>query len=416
MARRAAERLTHLEVKNIKEPGYHADGKGLYLVVDKTLAKRWAFIFQFDGKRKEMGLGSTETLGVKEARELVVEHRKAVEAGRNPIEERKIAKALEAAPAHEVVTFGVWATEISPVIGPKAVKAQKAWLGSVTTKMPKLQNMAPAAIETSHVLEALKPYWTSRQETGSRMRARLENILDAAKAKGMITDPAWQNPARWKGHLQHLLSKQTNPVKHHAALPYERFPAFMTDLRALEDRMAAQALEFTVLTVARTKETLGATWREIDWKEKVWTVPAARMKGVNPREHRVPLTPAALAVLEKVKPINPAKLTDLIFNSPRFPGRKMSENTMQKVLNDMDLAGIATVHGFRSTFKDWAEDCTNFANGVIEAALSHLVGDETERAYRRGDALLKRRKLMEAWEGYAAGGRGKVIPLSSVRR
>lgn len=400
MAVRVTNKLTDLVVKRLKAPGLHSDGGGLYLRVDANGSKRWAYVFQWQGKRAEMGMGGLADVSLPAARDLRDAARKLVKAGTNPIEERKVAKA-GAGPA---LTFGEWAEEIAPDIGPKAEKARKAWVAMMKTKVGDLAKLAPAEIQTEHVLKALKPYWVSRPESGKRMRQRIERVLDAAKAKGLISEP-WNNPARLKGHLENLLSKRQTAVKHRIALPFGEVAAFMAQLRQLE-RMPAKALEFTILTGVRNEEARLARWSEIDSDENLWTIPAERMKGEagKKRQHRVPLTDAALAVLAFVRLEGKDAPGDLVFPHT-LSGKRLSENALQDIVIDMGFKGRATVHGFRSTFRDWAGETTNFQRETIEAALAHRLGDDTERAYRRGDALLKRRKLMEAWAGFLSAKR-----------
>lgn len=399
MAPRTQYRLTDLGVKHLKEGGWHADGGGLYLRIDpRTASRRWVYVFRWAGKRQEMGLGGAGDVSLSDARIARDAARKLVRDGVNPINSRReeVAARSRQAVVAKPLTFAEWAREIAPVVAPKSPKAHEAWLRMMTDWVGPLKDKVPGQIVTEDVLAALKPYWKTRPETGQRMRMRIEAVLDAAKAKGQIADP-WSNPARWKGHLQHLLEKRSKPVKHHAAMPYGNLPAFMADL-GQKEHMSARALIFTILTCARTSETIKATWAEVDLAGKVWTVPAARMKAKRP--HRVPLTAAALAVLEAVKHPDGVRPSDWVFPSQYRAGRPLSTAAMERALEDMGLKGVATVHGFRSSFRDWAGDATNFATDTIEAALAHLVGDETERAYRRGDALLKRRKLMDAWSGY----------------
>ncbi|RAK52090.1 tyrosine-type recombinase/integrase [Phenylobacterium deserti] len=395
MARRPINRLTDRMVRSIKQPGRHADGNGLYLQVDDSLAKRWVFVFQWEGKRKEMGLGPIDLVGLGEAREARDRARKLVFKGVNPIEERKRTKGV--AP-----TFGELADEVVAALTSKNPKHKDQWKMTLTEYAGSLRPLPVDAITTDHILEALKPIWNTKHETASRTRGRIERVLDAAKARGFREG---ENPARWKGHLALLLTRPRQAVKHHAALPYRDLPAFMVQLRERVG-ISARALEFTILTAARTGETIGSTAQEFDRERRLWIVPADRMKGG--REHRVPLTDAAMAVLEAMN------VWDLKPGAFLFPGAKagkpISNMSMDKVLRTMELD--VTVHGFRSAFKDWAEDTTNFPSGIIEAALAHLVGDETERAYRRGDALEKRRALMEAWAGYCAKPTAQVVSLS----
>jgi integrase len=387
-------KLTTLAVRSIHQPGWYGDGGGLWLRADAEGGKKWVFIFQWRGRRAEMGLGPIRDVDLKEARALREDARRLVRAGQNPIGVRKQDRAKAAEPN---ATFGEWAEEIAPAIGPSAEKARKAWVSMMQEKVGALAQMSPAAITTEDVLTALKPYWVSRPESGQRMRQRIERVLDAAKSKGLISDP-WQNPARLKGHLENLLERRAKPVAHRLALPFAEGPAFMKALRAL-DRPAAAALQFTILTAVRGLEARGARWSEIDFKEKVWTIPAGRMKGEQEkrREHRVPLSRAVIAVLKAARADRDPKRTDLVFPCPAADSGMFSENALQDVVNDMGFKGRATVHGFRSTFRDWAGETTDFQRETIEAALAHLVGDQTERAYRRGDALEKRRGLMTAW-------------------
>lgn len=387
MARRPINRLTDREVQTMKEPGRHADGAGLYLHVDKpddegrTGAKRWVFVFQWHGKRKEMGLGPIEMVKLREARDARDAARKLVFGGKNPIDERRLARG-------EAPTFGVLAEEVIRALPLKSDKHRDQWTMTLTVYAKALRERRVDQIDTHDVLEVLKPIWAEIPETAGRTRARIERVLDAAKAKGYRHT---ENPARWKGHLAMLLPKAARVIKHHEALPYVDLPAFMAALRR-RTGSGAKGLEFTILTAARTGETIGATWAEIDWEEKLWVISAERMKAS--KEHRVPLTAEALAVLESVR-----REEGFIFAGSKA-GSSMSNMTMDKVLRLMGRE--VTVHGFRSTFKDWAEDCTDFSNGVIEAALAHTIGNKVERAYRRGDALEKRRKLMEAWAAYCA--------------
>lgn len=411
MAPRLLNKLSAVAVKAAAAPGWYGDGDGLWLRVDPAGTKRWVFIYQWRGRRAEMGLGSAREVDLKEARAGREAARRAVRDGLNPVEVRRRARAE----AQEGRTFSEWAEEIAPAIGPKAEKARKAWLAMMQTKVGDFANLGLGDITTEDVLKALKPYWVSRPESGQRMRQRIERVLDAAKSKGLIADP-WQNPARLKGHLENLLQKRAKPVSHRAALPYLEAPAFMAKLKR-EHRPAARALEFTILTAVRSIEARGATRAEIDWKAKIWTIPASRMKGEAHarREHRVPLSEGALALLKKVRPPGPAKGAGFLFPCAASGSGMFSENALQSVLTDMGLKGRATVHGFRSSFRDWAGETTEFQRETIEAALAHQFGDQTERAYRRGDALGKRRELMKAWWGFlnkspGASGGGRATP------
>lgn len=399
MAKRTLNRLTDLEVRRAKEPGMYADGGGLYLKIDPRRGdRRWVFVFHLAGKRSEMTLGSPPAVSLAQAREEREACRKLVKAGESPILARQQARHAAIARQTEAQTFAEFVREVAPSIAPASPKTHAAWLKMMTEWVGPLKDKPPRAIKTADVQAALKPYWLSRPETGRKMRIRIEAVLDAAKAKGLIPDP-WTNPARWKGHFKVLLPRQPDSVKHHRALPYAEMPAFMAELRAKEP-MSARALEFTILTAARTSETIYAVWSELDLEAKVWTVPKERMKGR--RVHRVPLTDAALKVLETVKPPNGHKPGDWVFPSMFRRGKPLSTAAMERMLQDMGFGEKATVHGFRSAFRDWAGDQTDHMRDTIEAALAHAVGDETERAYRRGDALEKRRALMEDWAAFLA--------------
>lgn len=403
MAGRALNKLTDVAVRKAKAPGWYGDGGGLYLRIDNR-SKRWVFVYRWAGKRAEMGLGAASEVSLADARTERDKARKLVRDGVKPDIARRQERAARVA-ASRAQTFARWAEEIAPTLAPKADKASRAWVKMMTEWVGGLANKLPAQIGTDDVLAALKPYWKSRPETGRRMRMRIEAVLDAAKAKGLIADP-WSNPARWKGHLQHLLDKPDRAVRHHKALPYTEVSDFIGQLRARQG-MSAKALEFTILTAARTSETILATWAEVDLDAKLWTVPAARMKAG--RIHRVPLTEAAIAVLEAVKPPNGHRPSSWVFPSLWRRGRPLSTNAMDRMVEEMGYSDRATVHGFRSTFRDWAGDATGFPREVIEAALAHVSGDAVERAYRRSDALDRRRKLMDAWAGFLARKAGENV-------
>ena len=259
-------------------------------------------------------------------------------------------------------------------------------------------------IDTAAVLEILKPLWTRVPETASRLRGRIETVLDAARARGLI-GPNEANPARWRGHLDKLLPKRQKLTRgHHAAMPFADVPQFMASLRE-RDAVAALALEFAILTAARSGEVLGARWAEIDFENAIWTVPAARMKGG--RMHRVPLSRRALVILKK---LHAARTGEFIFPGQRS-GKPLSAMAMEMILRRMKADG-ATVHGFRSSFRDWCGEVSTFPREVAEAALAHVAGDDTERAYRRGDALEKRRELMEAWGAYCEPKAGNVVSIA----
>ncbi len=389
---REIKKLSARGVATETKPGRHSDGGGLYLVVDVSGAKRWLFMFRWQGKLKEMGLGGLVSVPLARARELAADARAQVAGGKNPILERRSERA--------VPMFGVVADTFVADLSPqwRNEKHRAQWAMTLTTYAAPLRNRPVDAVTTEDVLGVLRPLWTSKPETASRLRGRIERVLDAAKAKGLRVG---ENPARWRGHLDHLLpARQKLSRGHHAALPYAEMSGFMSKLRERE-ALAGLALEFAILTASRSGEVRGALWSEMDLEKKVWNVPAARMKAS--REHRVPLSTATLAVLDQAAKL---RTGDHVFPGQK-PGSELSNGAMERVLDRMKVA--VTVHGFRSTFRDWAAELTDHPREVAEAALAHTVGDATERAYRRGDALEKRRRLMEDWTAFC--GSGEIIRI-----
>ncbi len=383
------------------KPGRYGDGGGLYLVVGPTGTRKWVYRFSWNGRVTETGLGSAHDVSLAEAREDAAEKRKLVKAGINPIEARREA----ARRAMALPTFGEVADDY---IASKASewrndKHAAQWRMTLETYAAPLRGLPVDKIGVAEILSVLQPVWQEKPETASRLRGRLEHVLDAAKAKGHRTG---ENPARWRGHLDKLLPKRQRLTRgHFDAMPYEDVPAFMESLRQREG-MAALVLEFLILTAARSGEVYGARWSEIDLVAAVWTVPAERTKPG--RVHRVPLSKSALAILEKVAT---ARTGDLVFPGARSD-KQLSTMAMEMLLRRMKVTG-ATVHGFRSSFRDWAGNETSFAREVAEAALSHVIGDKAEQAYRRGDALEKRRELMEAWASFCSiSDRGNIVHLN----
>lgn len=372
--------------------GKHADGNGLYLIVEKSGSKGWWFIFSWGGKRPEMKLGDASKGGMSlaQAREAVVMARRRVREGVNPIEARREARSRDV----DAVTFGQVADEYfdAKKVEYRNEKYREMVRVALTRTLAPLRPIPVAEVTTESVLAALKPVWVAAPETGKRLREKIEAVLDAASAKGLRQG---DNPARWKGHLEHLLPKRPKVEKsHHAAMDYRAVPDFMSRLRA-DETMAARALAFCIFTASRSGEVYGARWSEINMAEKVWVIPPHRMKAG--REHRVPLSEAALEILEKLEK---TKTCDFIFTSPRGP-RPLSHIAMAKVLNRLGVDG-ATVHGFRSGFRDWAGHETHFPREIAEQALAHRLGDAAELAYKRGDFLEKRRDLMQAWAQFCA--------------
>jgi integrase len=399
----ALNKLNARGVTAITKPGRHGDGGGLYLVVDKSGAKRWVFLYRRDGTLREMGLGGLKAVSLARARELAGEARGKLQAGVDPIAAKNSAPVA-------VPTFGQEADDFVVAMGPQFRNAKHLdqWKMTLKVYAAPLRTKRVDKISTADVLEVLKPIWLTKPETAARLRGRIERVLDAAKARG---HRAGENPALWRGHLDKLLPKRRKLSRgHHAAMPYAEVPAFVANLRKRE-AMAARALEFTVLTAARSGETFGATWKEIDLVAALWTIPAGRMKAG--REHRVPLTPRAVEILNELAGLG-AGPNAYVFPGQR-EGRPLSTMAMDMILRRMKVD--FTVHGFRSSFRDWAGEETAFPRDVAEAALAHVVGDQTERAYRRGDALEKRRKLMTAWANYSEPKKpGNVLEMKQAKR
>ena len=410
---RSINRLSDRTVKSVSTPGRHGDGGNLFLIVDHLRAgaepgtkpaKRWAFIFRWDGKLKEMGLGSLTAVSLGEARRLAGELRAMLAKNVNPIEARREAERKRAAGR----TFGDVAKQYHEAHKGawKSRKVEKQWLPGLESYCGPIWSKPVETITTDDILNILRPIWTAKAETGRRTRGRIEAVLDAARARGLI-DKDRANPATWRGHLSHLLPKSQKLQRgHHAALPYAEVAGFVRELRQRE-AMAALCLEFAVLTAARSGEAMGARWSEVDLEGKLWVLPRERMK--RNREHRVPLSDRCVEILRQIEPIKSGP------DSYVFPGTKvgkpLSVMAMAMLLRRMKLP--VTVHGFRSTFRDWAGDNTSFPREIFEEALAHQVGSEVERAYRRGDAIEKRRQLMSAWADYCAGA-SKVVALRSA--
>ena len=375
-------------------PGRYGDGGGLYLLVRSPEAKFWVFRFVRGGRMREMGLGpATGRTAVSladarlKARKLYDMHRD----GRDPLAQRAESVARG-------VTFADAADRYIKAhrAGWKNAKHAEQWSNTLATyALPLIGELPMQSIDTGLVLKVLEPIWTTKTETASRVRGRIEAILDWAKARGYRDG---ENPARWKGHLANTLPKRAKvrKVKHHAALPYAELGGFMAMLRDRED-ISARALEFTILTAARTGEVIGARWDEFDLKKRLWTVPGDRMK--SGRDHRVPLSNRAIEILQLLKRQGPHV----------FPLSNMAMLTLLRRIGP----GHLTVHGFRSSFRDWCAERTNYPHELAEMALAHIVSDKTEKAYRRGDMFEKRRQLMDAWAMFCAmaASTGEVLPL-----
>jgi integrase len=390
-----ANKLTARKVETAK-PGKYSDGGNLYLIVSESGARKWVLRFTWRGRAKEMGLGSAASVPLADAREKAASARRKIAQGLNPIEERKRDGGIP--------TFGEMADEVRESLsaGFRNEKHKAQWKSTLETYAAPLRAKPVDVIVTDDLLAVLKPIWTSKAETASRVRGRIEKVLDAAKAKGFREG---ENPARWRGHLDHLLPRPSKLARgHHAAMPYEEVAAFIAKLRE-RDATSALALELCILTAARSGEILGMRWPEIDLEKKVWTVPASRMKAA--REHRVPLSPRAVAILRKLEKL---KEGDFVF-AGQARNKPLSNMAMEMVLRRMKVAE-ATVHGFRSSFRDWAGNVSSFPREIVETALAHVIGDKAEQAYRRGDALDKRRRLMDAWADYCEDRhRGKIVAI-----
>jgi integrase len=362
------------------------------------------------GRTRDMGLGSIHTLSLAEARQKAAECRRLIAEGFDPIERRKAQQAAARIADAKTMTFAdcAFAYVVAHEPSWRNAKHRQQWTNTLRTYVyPAFGKLPVAAIDTGLVLQVIEPIWAEKPETAGRIRGRIESILDWAKVRGYREG---ENPARWRGHLDHLLParRKVRAVKHHAALPYGEIGGFMVAIDA-QDGIAALALKFTILTAARTGETLGATWDEIDLKTRVWTIGPARMKAG--KEHRVPLSSAAVAIIEAVQTIRQG---DYIFPGAKL-GRPLSQMSLLMLLRRMERGSI-TAHGFRSTFRDWAADCTGFPREVCEAALAHTVGNAVEAAYRRGDLFEKRRKLMDSWAEYCAQqvGGDNIVPIREL--
>lgn len=391
MGRHLRNKLSSRGITKLTKPGVYSDGGGLYLRVRLTGTRSWVYIFTICGKRREMGLGSEFDVSLAEAREKAREARKLHKEGINPIAERQQAASID----RRVPTFGAFAGELIADLakGFRNPKHRQQWRNTVEGYGAPLLEKRIDAIDSEHILGVLKPIWLEKPETARRLRGRLERILDAARVKGYREG---ENPARWRGHLELLLPKQIKAAqKHHAAMAVDELPAFMAKLEK-QAGVAALALRWTILTAARTSETLGMTWAEIDAKKGLWTVPAGRMKAN--AAHEVPISSAARAILDNLALAD--RKEGIVFRGPR--GGALSNMAMAKLLKRMGVDGV-TVHGFRSTFRDWAGDHTDFARDDIEMCLAHTVKSKTERAYRRATALEKRRAIMRAWAAYCSG-------------
>jgi integrase len=402
--------LTALKVLKIKKPGYHADGAGLWLQVTQAGGKSWIFTYSLCGKSHEMGLGGAGRVTLAEAREERDKCNKLLRDHIDPIEHRKRQRADAALTNAATITFREAAAAYCAAhrAGLKNVKSAQQWVATLAAYAePVIGDLSVRNINTGHIHRILEPIWSAKSDTASKLRGRVEAVLDWSKVKGYRDG---ENPARWKGNLDHLLPKpsKVRKVKHFAALPYAQLPALMAKLREKQGPIA-RALEFTVLTCARLGEALNATAQEVDHTNAVWTVPGSRMKNGQP--HRVPLAQRSLEIASMVS-------GGFLFPSRYSTGKPVSDIMMRALLRELAGDGL-TIHGTaRATFKTWAMERTRFDNHTIEAALAHIAGGKVERSYMRGDILQKRRQLMTAWEMFCtappAKSADRVVPLRSA--
>jgi integrase len=389
-------RLSAVALPKLREPGLYHDGGGLYLQVTRGGARTWVYRFMLHGRAREMGLGPLHIVSLAEARDKAREARKLRHEGIDPIEARRAKQAEDRLAAATAMTFQECAERYIEAhrAGWKNPKHAKQWPSTLETYVyPTFSALPVQVVDVGLVMKVLEPIWKTKPETASRVRGRIESILDWATARGYRKG---ENPARWRGHLDKLLPARgkVQKVKHHPALPYFEIGDFITALREQEGT-AARALEFLILTATRTGEVIGGRWDEFDPEKKVWTIPGDRMKAA--KEHRVPLSGRALAIVDEMK-AERVNEHPFVFPGGR-PGRPLSNMAMLKLLERMGR-GDLTAHGFRSSFRDWAAEMTLFPTEVAEMALAHTVSDKVEAAYRRGDMFQKRRELMEAWARY----------------
>ena len=404
-------RLTALQVNKQSKPGYHPDGGGLYLCVKASGAKSWIFRYRFGGKEREMGLGSLNTFSLQEARERALEQRKLLADGTDPLifkraeqQERRLAEA-------SIITFDAAAENYiaSHKHGWKNEKHAEQWANTLASyASPIFGNTPVGGITTALVMRALEPIWATKTETASRVRGRIEKVLDWCKTQGYRQG---DNPAAWSGHLENLLSapKKTKTVKHHPALPWREMGTFMQELRKMPGA-AARALELIILTNCRTNEALEATWQEFHFYEAVWVIPASRMKAE--KQHVIPLSASAQALLLQIR----AESGESAFVFPGAKkGKPLSNMACLALLKRMGRSDL-TVHGFRSSFRDWAGESTSHPREVVEHAMSHQLKDKAEAAYARGTLLARRRILMADWAEHCAQpiASGEVEPIRTT--
>jgi len=386
--------LSAMAVKAATTPGYYFDGNGLYLQVANGGSKSWVLRYAVNKRQREMGLGSLVTFTLAEARDRATKYRQMIADGLDPIDERRNALLIKRMAEANTITFAAAAEKY--IAANKSSwrndKHQDQWRNTLTTYAePVIGDMSVALVTTAHIMRILEPIWTTKTETATRVRGRIEKVLDWCKVQGYRTG---DNPAAWRGHLSEALPKPSKVAvgKHHAALPWAEIGAFMAELKAMPG-IAARALELIILCGTRTSEALNSTWSEFDLDAGLWVIPRERMKSF--REHRVPLSEPAIRILRALQHVG----------EHVFPGSKentpLSNMSCLAVLKRMGRPDL-TVHGFRSTFRDWISEATAYPRDVAEMALAHTIEDKSEAAYRRGDLIEKRRALMSDWANYCA--------------
>jgi len=408
---RTLNRLSALKVARAKQPGMYADGGGLYLRVAEGGSKQWVFRYAVGTRDRDMGLGPVHTLTLPEAREKAREARLLRLEGIDPIEAKGARMAALKAADARAMTFKQCAEGFirDNEASWTSARHRQEWVGSLVRLVyPTLGSLPVAAIDTPLVLKVLKPIWEKTPETASRVRGRIENVLGWATVHHYR---AGDNPARWGGLLEHALPARSKiaKVEHHAALPYAEIGAFVAELRQ-DSGVAAACLQFITLTAARLDEARSATWDEIDLPNRIWIVPARRMKA--DKEHRVPLSAGAVVILKQMQEI---RQSDYVFPG-RLEGRPIGDNTIWRLAKEAAGSDI-TIHGLRSSFRDWAAERTSFPREVAEMALAHAIPNAVEAAYRRGDLFEKRRRLMDAWAEFCAkpSHRGEVVVIRGGR-
>lgn len=397
--------LNARQVETVKTPGYYFDGGGLYLQVAKGGSKSWVLRYAVNKRPREMGLGSLVTFTLAEARDRATKFRQMVADGIDPIDDRKASILTRRMAEANIITFNKAADKFIQAnkSGWRNAKHEDQWRNTLKTyASPVIGDLSVALVTTAHVMRILEPIWTTKTETATRLRGRIEKVLDWAKVQGYRSG---DNPAAWRGHLSEALPKPSKVADagHHAALPWLEIGAFMVALAAMPG-IAARALELIILCATRTSEALNAKWAEIDLDAGLWTIPKDRMKSF--REHRVPLSASVIRILNDLP-----RVGEFV-----FPGAKenkaLSNMSCLAVLKRMDRADL-TVHGFRSTFRDWVSESTSYPRDVAEMALAHTIEDKSEAAYRRGDLIEKRRALMADWAAHCATVRtaGDVVKM-----